>query len=93
MNEFDNIIKLTDENGMDENFEFLDLVQYDDNMYVVLLPCDEPDDNAQVVILKIEDTDTEDKESYISVEDQDELMAVFSIFKEKFKDEFSFIDE
>ena len=60
--------------------------------YVVLLPNDE-EEADEVVILKLEDTDSDDEESYVSVEDEDVLQAVFDIFKEKFKDEFNFIDE
>ena len=54
---------------------------------MVLLPCE--DENNEVVILKVEDGDTEE-ENYVSVDDEDTLMAVFEIFKEKFKDEFTF---
>ena len=59
---------------------------------MVLLPNDEDDEAGEVVILKLEDTDSEDEESYVSVEDEDVLQAVFDIFKEKFKDEFNFVD-
>ena len=58
-----------------------------------MLPNDEDDDAGEVVILKLEDTDSDDEESYVSVDDEDVLKAVFEIFKEKFKDEFNFIDE
>ena len=34
-----------------------------------------------------------DEESYVSVDDEDTLMKVFNIFKEKFKDEFDFVDD
>ena len=64
--ELDNIIVLNDENGEEIEFEFLDLIEYEGEEYVVLLPNDE---------------------------DEDVLKAVFEIFKEKFKDEFNFIDE
>ena len=37
----DNIIILTDENGNECAFEFLDLIQYHDNEYVVFLPHDD----------------------------------------------------
>ena len=90
--ELDNIIVLNDENGDEIEFEFLDLIEYEGEEYVVLLPNDE-EDADEVVILKLEDTDSEDEESYVSVEDEDVLKAVFEIFKEKFKDEFNFIDE
>lgn len=90
--ELDNIIVLNDEKGDEIEFEFLDLIEYEGEEYVVLLPNDE-EDADEVVILKLEDTDSEDEESYVSVEDEDVLKAVFEIFKEKFKDEFNFIDE
>ena len=91
--ELDNIIVLNDENGEEIEFEFLDLIEYEGEEYVVLLPTDEEDEAGEVVIIKLEDTDSEDEESYVSVDDEDVLQAVFEIFKEKFKDEFNFIDE
>ena len=91
--ELDNIIVLNDENGDEIEFEFLDLIEYEGEEYVLLLPHDEEDEADEVVILKLEDTDSEDEESYVSVEDEHILQAVFEIFKEKFKDEFNFIDE
>ena len=66
----------------------------DGEEYVVLLPVeDDEEEDGEVVILKVEDTDSEDEESYVSVDDQEILNKVFEIFKEKFKDEFNFIDE
>lgn len=92
--ELDNIIVLNDENGEEVKFEFLDLVELEGEEYVVLLPVEESEEEAgEVVILKIEDTDNEEEESYVSVEDEEVLNKVFEMFKEKFKDEFNFIDE
>jgi len=94
--ELDNIITLNDENGEEVKFEFLDLVELDSEEYVVLLPLSENDadeDAGEVVILKVEDTDSEDEESYVSVDDEETLEKVFEMFKEKFKDEFNFVDE
>lgn len=91
--ELDNIITLNDENGEEVQFEFLDLIEYNSEEYVILLPVEESEEAGEVVILKVEQTDNEDEESYIGVEDEEELNAVFAIFKEKFKDEFNFIDE
>lgn len=96
MEDLDNIVVLNDENGEEVKFEFLDLIELDDEQYVVLLPIAEEgeEEEGEVVILKVEDTDDDsDEESYVSVEDEDVLMQVFNIFKEKFKDEFDFIDE
>lgn len=94
--EFDNIIVLNDENGEEVSFEFLDLIELEGEEYVVLLPAEEEDDEeaGEVVILKVEDTeDDSEEESYVSVDDEETLQKVFDMFKEKFKDDFNFIDE
>ena len=93
--ELDNIIILNDENGNEVKFEFLDLMEYEGEEYVILLPVEdeeEAEEQGEVVILKLEDTENEDEESYVSVEDEDILNAVFEKFKEKFKDDFNFVD-
>ncbi len=93
--ELDNIIVLNDENGKEVKFEFLDLVELDSEEYVILLPVVEEgeEDDGEVVILKVEDSESEDGESYVSVDDEEVLSKVFEIFKEKFKDEFNFVDD
>ncbi|MCI8759539.1 MAG: DUF1292 domain-containing protein [Clostridia bacterium] len=94
--ELDNIVILNDEEGNEVKFEFLDLVELDDEEYVVLLPVTEEgeEEEGEVVILKVEDTDDEnaEEESYVSIEDEEILNKVFEIFKEKFKDDFDFVD-
>ena len=93
--DIDNIIILNDEDGNEVQFEFLDLIDYDEEEYVVLLPVEEDseDEIGEVVILKVEQTESEDEESYVGVEDEEILNKVFEIFKEKFKDEFNYVDE
>ena len=90
--ELDNIVVLNDENGEEVEFEFLDLIEYEGEEYVVLLPVEETEEAGEVVILKLEDTESEDEESYVSVDDDEVLNKVFEIFKEKFKDDFNFVD-
>ena len=90
--EIDNIIVLNDENGEEVPFEFLDLIEYEGEQYVVLLPVEENEEADEVVILKLEDSESEEEESYVSVDDEEVLNAVFDLFKEKFKDEFNFVD-
>ena len=94
--DLDNIVVLNDEDGNEVKFEFLDLVELDDEEYVVLLPVTEEgeEEEGEVVILKVEDSDDEDsdEESYVSIEDEEVLSKVFEIFKEKFKDDFDFVD-
>jgi len=90
--ELDNIIVLNDEDGNEVEFEFLDLIEYEGEEYVVLLPVEESEEAGEVVILKLEDTESEEEESYVSVDDEETLNKVFEIFKEKFKDDFNFVD-
>ena len=96
----DNIIVLNDENGNEVQFEFLDLIEYNEQRYVVLLPVEEEenenDEAGEVVILKVDHLNLDDpndqEESYSSVDDEEVLNTVFEIFKEKFKEEFNFVD-
>ena len=92
----DNIVILNDEDGNEVKFEFLDLIDFEDEEYIVLLPMTEEgeEEEGEVVILKVEDTDEDsEEESYVSVEDEDTLNKVFQIFKERFKDDFDFVGE
>lgn len=86
----DNVVKLTDELGRDVFFEFLDLISWEGEEFVVLLPVDAED--GEVTILRLENNNSE-LESYVSVEDEDTLMTVFGIFKNRWKSEFDFADE
>ena len=81
------ILTLTDENGQDLDFEYLDCIAYQDKEYLVLMP----EGEDEIVIMEIEPVD-EENENYLAVEDEDVLDAVYGIFKEKFKDILTFED-
>ena len=81
------ILTLTDENGADVEFEYLDCIEYEGKEYLILLPVD--DEAAEIVILEVEPVD-EENENYLAVEDEATLEAVFAIFKEKFSDMLTF---
>lgn len=87
----DNIIILSDETGKESKYEFVDLIEYDWEQYVFLLPLDseeeEEDDDAYVLIMRV------DGEQYAEVEDPETLDALFQIFKDTHQDEFDFTDE
>ncbi len=83
------ILTLTDENGQDVNFEYLDCLEYEGKEYLVLAP--EEDESGEIVILEIQPVD-EENENYLAVEDEAVLEAVFGIFKEKYKDILEFED-
>ena len=82
-----NILVLTDENGEDVEFEYLDCIDYEGKEYLVLMPVEEV--STEVIILEIEPVD-EENENYLSVDDEETLNAVYGIFKEKYKDILTF---
>ncbi len=89
LQEEENIIVLTDENGTDVEFEYLDCIEYGGKEYLALMPAEE---NAnEIVILEIEPVD-EETENYIAVTDEAVLDAVYSIFKDRYKDILTFED-
>lgn len=68
-----NLISMLNENGEEEKFEFLDLINYEEEGHSILLPADS---DGTVLILKV----TDEKE-YVSEEDEETLRAVFGLFK------------
>ena len=83
------ILTLTDENGEDVDFEYLDCMTYQGKEYLVLMPAEE--ESSEIVILEVEPVD-EELENYLSVSDEAVLDAVYGIFKEKFQDVLTFED-
>ena len=59
------ILTLTDENGQDLDFEYLDCIAYQDKEYLVLMP----EGEDEIVIMEIEPVD-EENENYLAVEDE-----------------------
>ena len=89
--EEDTVIVLTDEDGNDVEFEFLDNVEYEGNLYVVMIPVE--DEDAGVVIMLLEEGETEEEDSLLTVTDEDVVEAVYEIFKENNKDVFEFEED
>ncbi len=83
------ILTLTDENGQDVDFEYLDAIDYQGKEYLVLMPADE--ETTEIVILEVEPVD-EENENYLAVENETILNAVYDIFKERYKDILTFED-
>ena len=83
------ILTLTDENGADIDFEYLDCIEYQGKEYLILMPAEE--EETHIVILEIEPVD-EENENYLSIDDEDLLNTVYGLFKEKYKDILTFED-
>ena len=83
------ILSLTDENGAEVEFEYLDCIEFQGKEYLVLIPCES--EEAEIVILEVQPVD-EETENYISVQDEGILNAVYEIFKDKYGDTIEFAD-
>ena len=81
------LITLTDDEGNEVEFEFLDVIEYDNDEYIVLIENDE--DADEVVILKINALD-EETEEYVSIDDEEILQTVFEMFKKKYEGDINF---
>ena len=83
------ILTLTNENGEDVQFEYLDVIEYQGKEYLFLMPLEDEEDG--ILIMEIQPVD-EETENYLAIEDEALLDTLFGLFKEKFKDYFDFED-
>ena len=81
-----NMLSLLDEEGNEVLFEVLDMIEYKDENYVVLLPEGE---EVDVVILKVTEID-DTQDQFSPVESEEDVVAIFELFKERCKDDFDF---
>lgn len=88
MEEEASILSLTNEDGTEEQFEYVATIEYKGDEYLILLPVE---DDTQIVILKIIPVD-EENENYVSVNDDAILSAVYDKFKQEYADVFTFED-
>lgn len=84
------VLTLTDENGEDVDFDYLDCLEYEGKEYLILSPAEAVE--MEIVILEVEPVD-EENENYLAVEDEKTLDAVYALFKEKYKDVLTFEEE
>lgn len=82
----DDIIILVDENGVEQEYEVLDTVEYEGERYVVLIQ----EDDDEVSVLKVESEDGDDLELVVC--DDDVIEEVYHIFKENNAENFDFDD-
>ena len=77
-------ITLTDDNGEDVSFEVLDIIEYKEREFAVLLPFEDTED--EVVILEVIPGEDEETDEFISVEDEVLLEEVFEEFLKRAED-------
>jgi len=84
------ILTLEDENGVEQEFELVDSLDYNDNRYVALVPLLEDEDdeeNGELVLLRADYMD-EDEEFLVIIEDEDEFNQVADLFMQRLKDDY-----
>lgn len=92
--ELDNdIITLTDEDGIEHEFEILDIADIEGKVYAALLPLhfdskEYADSDGQFVVFRV--LETEDGEEILEgIDDDDELDRIIAVFEERLEDEYT----
>ena len=75
----DSIITLTDDEGTEVDFLLLDVVEYAEKDFLVLLPLEDEED-AEDNVLILQAVRNGEEETYVGVEDEAVLNAVFELF-------------
>ena len=80
-----NYVVLTDEEGNEVEFEHIDTVEVDGQVYLAFIPAElSVEEEAEVVILKIQEEDGE--EILVSVDDDAEADMIFDIVMQRVED-------
>lgn len=91
------IYTLVDEEGVEQTFELLDILELDDERYFALIPYSEdPDEmlnsDGELIVLKSL-LDENGDELMVSIDDEEEYQRVGNIFLEKLSDMFEDMDD
>ena len=87
------IISLTDEQGNEVEFELLDVVPYNGQENIAIIPVAEDDEESQMVQLyRIVPDEDGESETYMGLESEEELDAVYDEFQKRNAELFNFED-
>ena len=87
------IIALTAEQGNEVEFELLDVVPYNGQEYIAIIPVAEDDEESQMVQLyRIFPDEDGESETYMGLESEEELDAVYDEFQKRNAELFNFED-
>jgi uncharacterized protein YrzB (UPF0473 family) len=85
MNEGANIVVLTDEEGNNHEFEHLDTIELNSQIYMAFVPAGIPEDSdepAELILLKLTKDET-GEEILATIDDDKELEEVYNAFMEE----------
>ena len=86
----DEIIVLTNDDGEEESFEFLEVLEYEGAEYVVLTPVasedeEEESEELEIVIFRmVYDEESPEKSLLVTEEDEEIVQSVFQIFQQHY---------
>lgn len=96
-NDYDfDIITVTDDDGVEHNFEEIDRIETEDARYVALLPILESaeeilEDDGDVIVLKVIE---DGGETYlVEIDDEEEYADISDIFQERINEMFEYDEE
>ena len=85
MEEKDNVLTLTDEEGNEVDFVVVNAVEYNGKTYVMLVEADRiEDDEAEALLLRVDDSGDEDV--LVTVDDEEEFNAVSAEFERSYEE-------
>ena len=85
MEEKDNVLTLTDEEGNEVDFVVVNAVEYNGKTYVMLVEADHiEDDEAEALMLRVDDSGEEDV--LVTVDDEEEFNAVSAEFDRSYEE-------
>lgn len=90
MMEENNIIELRDDKGNIVKYRLLDVIKYNEKIFVVFYPVIEGD--TEVIICRVEKAENEKESLYIPEADENTINYVYKMFKEKYKWKIKFTD-
>lgn len=79
MENMENVVVLTDENGEENQFEIVTVLELDDNEYYVLYPVNSEEEDAIVLRLDVNEAG---EEVLTTIEDDDEFDKVAEAYEE-----------
>ena len=83
------LLTLTDEDGVEMEFQILDTIEHEGNRYLALLPTEEADDedeNGSYYILREEEDENGGDPMLAEVEDEDLLDELAAVFEQHFSE-------
>ncbi|MCQ2770539.1 MAG: DUF1292 domain-containing protein [Clostridia bacterium] len=88
------ILTLTDENGKEIEFEFVDSFEFEGNVYYALIPVEDNKD-GEYVLLKLENPEAEEGEetNLVTIDDDEEFDRVADYFEDAYLSEIDHDEE